>query len=756
MAKKAIEVMLGRMTLQEKIGLLAGYDHWYLNGVERLHIPRIMTSDGPHGLRVTAGGAGGFGKGQPAVCFPSSCLLAATFDAPLLEEVGDCLGQECRALGVQVLLGPAVNLKRSPLCGRNFEFMSEDPYLTGKLAAAYIRGVQKNGVAAALKHYALNNQETNRTRVSARVSERALRELYLRHFEIAVKEADPWTVMAAYNRVNGKPMTGNARLLNRILRKEWGYKGLVMSDWGATGDRVPALKAGLDLEMPGLAARVTERDLIEAVRSGALKERTVNRAAARVLALIEKTVQPKTEGYGAALHHAAAVRAAEGGIVLLKNEGILPLEGGKRYAFIGAFAAAPPYQGGGSSHVAAYRVDSTLDCARDFADITTAEGYRLSGEPDDGLLAEAAAAASGAAACIVFLGLPPAVESEAYDRDDMRLPQNQLDLLDGIAAVCDNVLVVLHNGSPVELPFLPKIKGLVEAYLAGEGVGRAVANVLFGRTNPSGRLPETFPVRLEDNPSYLNFPGGDEVRYDEGVFVGYRYYTSKRVATAFPFGFGLSYTQFAYDGLVCGAESLSAGQTLNVAVRVTNVGARAGAEVVQLYVSPHNTAKMSRPIRELKGFSKVFLQPGESRTVEFCLCQEDFAYYDGAAGGWRVQEEESDVQICGDSQTVLLSAAVRLLAAHGAVSAVTSDTTIGELYAVPSTREFAQWAVDTMSARMLRGNLTGGAEEAHNKFWRNIIFSWPIRLFYTTGVLPSEKYAGILRELNQAIKDTRA
>ena len=514
--ERNVKKIVSQMTLEEKAGMCSGKDFWHLKSVERLGIPEVMVSDGPHGLRKQAENTDhlGINESIKAVCFPTACATACSFDRDLLEEMGSALGKECQAENVSVLLGPAVNIKRSPLCGRNFEYFSEDPYLAGQMAKAHIQGVQKEGVGTSIKHFAANNQEYHRMSASSEVDERTLREIYLAAFETPIKEAKPKTVMCSYNQINGVFASEDPWLLDEVLRKEWGYEGYVMSDWGAVNERVPGLKAGLELEMPASGGE-PDRQIVEAVKNGTLKEEILDRAVERILNVIFDYVDhKKDEVFDMEKDHALAEKVETESMVLLKNEGILPLKKGSRVAFIGAFAKNPRYQGGGSSPINSFRVTGALEAAEGMADITYAEGYGLEkDEIDEALVTEAVKAAKEAEVAVIFAGLPDAFESEGYDRVHMKMPNCQNHLIQEVCKVQPNVVVVLHNGSPVEMPWADEVKGILEAYLGGQAVGAAEAKILFGDANPCGKLAETIPYKLSDNPSYLNFPGdGDQYR----------------------------------------------------------------------------------------------------------------------------------------------------------------------------------------------------------------------------------------------------
>jgi beta-glucosidase len=636
------------LTLDEKASLLSGGDMWHTKAVDRVGLQAWMMCDGPHGLRKrSAGDESGLKHSAPATCFPSGAGLAASWNRGLLEEVAAAVGAEARAEDVGVVLGPAVNIKRSPLCGRNFEYFSEDPLLAGELAKAHIRGLQSRGVGASIKHFAANNQETRRLLSDSRVDERTLREIYLTAFEIAVKGARPWTVMCAYNRINGEYCSQNRKLLTDILRTEWGFDGLVMTDWGACDLRAAGVAAGQDLEMPA-SGGVNDRAVIAAVKSGELPEAAVDLAVDRSLALAAKVAAGAASPapvFDREAHHALARRAAGECMVLLKNDGaLLPLDPDRPVAFIGAFAESPRYQGGGSSHINPTRVENAREAAQAIAPgkVSYAPGYGPDGEAiDAALLAEARRTAAAAEAAVVFIGLTDRIESEGFDRTDLRLPESQLALLRAVAEVQPRVAVVLSNGAPVEMPWLDTVPAVLEAYLGGQASGGAVADLLFGRTNPSGKLAETFPLRLEDTPTYLDFAGpGDAVEYREGVFVGYRWYDARRLPVLFPFGHGLSYTDFAYGGLSADKPVFAAGGTLSVSLEIANTGGRPGQEIVQLYVRPIAPARV-RPVQELKGFAKLELGVGESRRAGFELDDRAFARWGDQ--GWEIDPGEYEL-----------------------------------------------------------------------------------------------------------------
>ena len=640
-----IEKILKELTLEEKAGLCSGADQWHTKAVERLGIPALRLSDGPHGLRYIEDG-----KARAAVCFPTGSALASSFDTALSEKIGAALGKEAKAAGVHTLLGPAVNMKRSPLCGRNFEYMSEDPFLAGEMGAALVNGIQSQGVGACPKHLAANNQEYRRMSVSAQVDEQPLREIYLAAFERIVKNAAPHTMMCSYNRINGVYSSENAWLLDDVLRKEWGYDGIVMTDWAAMAERPKALEAGLELEMPSSFGENDKR-IVAAVRTGTLDEAVLDEAVRRILQWINKetdAVPQSGMGQGKTLEPAEqlAKEAAAQCAVLLKNNGVLPLKKGTKVAFIGGFAATPRFQGGGSSNVAVSSSISALQAAYDIANITYAEGFNTVDDMiDNALQEEAIKAAQDADVAVIFAGLPNAFESEGSDRKNLDIPKSQNQLIRAICTVQQNTVVVFHAGSPVVMPWRDDVSAILYMYLGGQNVGAATVDLLFGDANPSGKLAETFPLRLEDTPCWLDFPGvEDEVCYSEGVYIGYRWYQKRDIPVQYPFGYGLSYTTFRYDSLRLSAQSVKDTDTVTAWVTLTNTGTRSGREIVQLYIAPAGQRRQPRPIRELKAFTKVELKPGETKTVSFTLDKRSFSYFSKRLGDWYVESGEFRIQ----------------------------------------------------------------------------------------------------------------
>lgn len=644
------------MSLQEKSSFASGKDFWHLEASGRHDLPSIMVTDGPHGLRKQNKSSDhvGLNVSVPATCFPTAVALACSWDTDLLEQVGNAIGQECVAEEVTVLLGPGMNIKRHPYCGRNFEYFSEDPLLSGKLAAALINGVQKNGVGTSVKHYAVNNQEKGRMIIDAVVDERTLREIYLRGFEIAVKEAQPWTVMCAYNRVNGTYCSEHDYLLNKILRDEWGFEGLVVTDWGATNDRAEGIRTGLDLEMPS-SGGINDRLVEAAVSNGELDENLLDQAIARnvALSLLGKDLSQNRKDVDLDANHELARHVAAECTVLLKNDNqTLPLNSEQSIALIGAFAEHPRYQGTGSSQVKPTTLDNSLNRFKQIADqVEYARGYDpKSAEEDPVLIAEATGIAQQCDVAVVYVGLPPIYESEGFDRTHLELPEQHHRLVEAVCEANPNTVVVLSNGSPVAMRWVNKPKAILEGYLGGQAGGSAWVDVLFGLREPGGRLAETFPIAVSDVPSDRYFPGDlRQVQYREGLYVGYRYFDSAQRDVLFPFGHGLSYTDFEFGELEI---SQAANQTFQVSLEVRNTGNRAGSEVVQLYV--HDiSASVYRPEQELRAFSKVHLDPGTFERVTLTLTADAFNFYDPDQMKWVIEAGEFELRVGRSSREIL-------------------------------------------------------------------------------------------------------
>ena len=638
-----IEKTLRAMSLEDKVALCEGADFWQTRKFEKYGIPSVFMCDGPHGLRkqdVENTDMLGINKSAPATCFPTAVTLAGSWDTELLEEVGAAIGEEAAAMGVALVLGPGANIKRDPLCGRNFEYFSEDPRLAGKLAAAHIRGLQKNGTGASLKHFAANNREASRFNSDSVMDERTLREVYLPAFETAVKEGRPDTVMCAYNKLGGVHCSDSRALLTDILRGEWGFEGLVVTDWGAMNDRVEGFRAGCDLNMPG-GSDYMFRDVLAAVKSGALPESAVDSCVRRVLEFVGRA---RKSGSGKAdfeAHDALARRAAASGAVLLQNAGALPIGPGKKLALIGEMARTPRYQGAGSSHINPTRITSALEAMPEAA---FAPGCTEGGGTTPELLTEAAAAAKAADIAVVFAGLPDRYESEGFDREDMAMPEGHLRLIEAVAEANPNTVVVLSCGCAVDCAWAERVNAVLYMGLPGQAGGAAVADLLYGRVNPSGKLAETWPFKYSDCPTSESFASGRDCEYREGLYVGYRYYDKAGAAPRWAFGHGLSYTSFSYSGLRVEGRRVSCA--------VTNSGPVPGAEVAQLYVAAPQDG-LHRPLKELRGFKKVFLLPGESAELHFELTERDFAVWQD---GWKVPAGEYEVLIGGGSDSIGLSA----------------------------------------------------------------------------------------------------
>ena len=679
-----VKKLVNELTLEEKASLCSGADFWHTKAIDRLNIPAAMVSDGPHGIRKQESLADHMGVAESikAIGFPTASAMACSFDRDLLHKVGDALGEECVAEDLAVLLGPGINMKRSPICGRNFEYYSEDPVVAGELGAAFVNGVQEHGVGTSLKHFAANNQEWRRMSISAEIDERTLREIYLAAFETVVKKAQPWTIMCSYNRINGVYSCENDWLLNKVLRDEWGFEGLVMTDWGAMDERVPSLKAGLDLEMPDCHGE-TDKLIVKAVQSGELEESVLDTAVERILTMVDKYLTARKDidpasmvhplpssaerGYDVAAHHALARTTAEQSAVLLKNEDILPLQKDKKIAFIGEFAKVPRIQGGGSSHINNTSIESALDAAGD--SVSYAQGFHIDEETtDETLLQEAITLAKESDVAVIFAGLPDSFESEGFDRTHLNMPANQNELIARISEVQPNVVVVLHSGSPIAMPWLDKVAGVLQMYLAGQASGGAAVNLLFGDATPCGKLAETFPLHLEDNPSYLNFPGNREkVCYQEGVFIGYRYCDKKKMDVLFPFGYGLSYTDFTYSNMKVTVNGKNAADVdviketdeIVVSADITNTGNCDGAEIVQLYIKNPVVYEI-RPEKELRDFAKVFLKAGETKTVTFMLNARAFSYYETRIHDWYAESGDYEILLASSSRDIRLQYTVSI------------------------------------------------------------------------------------------------
>ena len=658
-----------KMTLEEKASLCSGHDYWHSEGVPSAGIPSIMLTDGPHGIRKraekTSEKSHSILKGAPAICYPTASATACSWDADLLYKMGQALGDECLKERISVLLGPGVNIKRSPLCGRNFEYFSEDPFLAGEMAAAFINGVQSKGIGTSIKHYAVNNQETRRMTVNAVVDERTLRELYLAPFETAVKKAQPWTVMCAYNRLNGVYCAENKWLLTDVLRRDFGFEGIVVTDWGAENDRVEGLLAGQELEMP-FSGGANDRKIAQAVRDGKISEGFLDQMVDRLIDLAKKSEKVLGDyTYDAAAHHALAREIAGQCMVLLKNEGgLLPLKKNQRVALIGEMAKRPRYQGAGSSQINPTQLDCAYDTmVQEGIAVDYAPGYstdRKNKISDDMLLSEAIAKAKGADVAVLFIGLTDEYETEGNDRKHMQLPPLHNRLVNEVSKVNPNVVVVLAGGAAFELPWADRVPAILHSHLCGQAGGSAAVDILFGDVNPCAKLAETYPMVLADVPSTNYFPGtAVSVEYREGIYVGYRYYDKANVGVRFPFGYGLSYTTFEYSDLALSAGSIKDTDTLTVSFQVKNTGGVDGAEIAQVYVADVDSTIYRAP-KELKGFRKIFLKAGEEKTVSVTLDKRAFAYYNVALGDWHVESGEFKILVGASSRDIRLEGSVEV------------------------------------------------------------------------------------------------
>ncbi len=666
------EAILESLTLEEKASLCSGMTNWLTQKIERAEIPSVWVSDGPSGLRkekVKENGTNVMGESEPSTCFPGAATLACSWDPELCEEVGQAIAEEAKALKVSTVLGPGVNIKRSPLCGRNFEYYSEDPYLAGRMGAGWVHGLEKENVGTSLKHFLANNEEHIRMTVSSVVDERALREIYMPAFEHIVKTEQPATVMCSYNRLNGTYLSENKRMLTDVLRDEWGYEGIVVSDWGAVNNRIDGVKAGLDLEMPGNKG-INDRHLVEAVKDGRLSEEDLDKVALRVIKFACERNAHIVENYKADLekNHKVARKAAANSAVLLKNVGhALPLKKGQNIAVIGQLAKVARYQGAGSSHINATKIVSFTD-ALDGAGqkYEYADGYSLKGDGyKSGLIKKAVKTAKGKDAVVVFIGLTDAFESEGYDRSHLDMPAAHNILVEELLKVNKNVIVVLSCGAPVKLQDWEKdVNGILNLYIGGQATGEAAYDVLFGDVNPSGKLAETFPYRNSDNIVSKYFPMGPRTcEYRESVYVGYRYFDKANKDVRYPFGYGLSYTQFEYSNLKLSASEINEDEELTVSFNVRNTGKVAGAEIAQLYVSDVEST-IYRPVKELKGFKKVYLEAGEEKKIELTLNSRAFAYYNVNINDWHIESGDFDILVGASSRDIRLKDRVNVISAN--------------------------------------------------------------------------------------------
>lgn len=664
--------LIKKMTLEEKASLCVGGSYWKSKGIERLGIPEIVMSDGPHGLRFSKSDPIklGLNDSETSTCFPSGATIANTWNRNLVYKLGKALGKEARSKGVNILLGPAINIKRSPLCGRNFEYFSEDPYLIGSLATEYINGLQSENVGACVKHFAVNNQENRRMTVNVVIDDRTLREIYLKAFQMIIAKAKPWSIMSAYIRLNGVYCTENEYLLNEILRKEWKYKGIVISDWGAENDRVSGIKAGQEIEMPaGSGDGVNE--IISAVKSGDVKEEELDKIVDRILTVAFRGKDNEIKSFDQEKHHKLAEEIAEEAIVLLKNDdNILPIKN-KKIALIGDMVESPRYQGAGSSRIVPYKIENAKDnFEKNGINFEYLKGYERieNKKKDEKLRIEAVKLAKNSEIVVIFAGLTENYETEGLDRTSLNLPENQTKLIDEVCKVNKNVVIVLSNGSPIEMPWKDKVKAIITGYLGGEASGSAMVNCLIGKSNPSGKLTETYPLRLEDTPCFDNFPGTEvSCEYRESIYVGYRYYDKNKLNVLFPFGYGLSYTKFKYSKL----EVDQIGKTIKVSFRIKNIGKVRGKEIAEVYVSQKSPV-IFKPEKELKGFEKVELEPGEEKEVVIKLDKSAFEYYNVEQKKWLVEHGEYFILVGKSSRDIVLKEKIKI---------ISSDKNISKKYA---------------------------------------------------------------------------
>ena len=756
-----IKEIIEKLTLEEKCSLLSGADFWHTKAIERLGIPAIMVSDGPHGLRKQDENAAGVNDSIQAVCFPAACASSASFNRASYAKLGSILADECQAQNVSTILGPAVNIKRSPLCGRNFEYISEDPYLAGELSASYINAVQEKHVGTSLKHFALNDQEYRRLTNSSNCDERTMREIYLKTFEIAVKKSQPATIMHSYNLINGTYAGENPWLISDVLRKEWGFKGLVMSDWGAVSNRVEGVKAGTDLEMPS-SDGINDAKVLKAAKNNPELVKKIDECVFRILRWIYDFEDNRQKGeFNIEQHHKIARELEEDSIVLLKNDGVLPIDPATsgKIAVIGEFAKCPRFQGGGSSHINTKTVSNAFDSLEAFGlKFSYAKGFSAEPPKDKDQAAKEAKTLSEealktAADCdtiLVFAGLPDSFESEGYDRKHMDLPEEQNELIAKLCATGKKVVVILHNGSPVTMPWVKDVNAILELYLGGEAVGEAAANILTGRVNPSGKLAETFPLRLEDTSSFLNFANDKRhTVYSEGIFVGYRWYDARKMDVLFPFGYGLSYTSFEYSNLRLSKSSVSDNDTFTATVTVKNTGKIDGKEIVQLYVSDKTEATV-RPKNELKGFDKVFIPAGKSVDVSFELDKSSFAWYSTDLHDWYAASGKYEIKVGPSSRDLPLSASVEFKTSVKLPLEITFDTPCGDLLKDERTKDILTKVLDSSKNEVDAGSTV--AEEAINEDMRiNMLDAHPLRNLISWSHLSEDVAEKLIADLKRAV-----
>lgn len=741
---------LSQLSLEEKVGLTSGQTFWTTKSVPHADIASVFLADGPHGLRKQSGEANdhlGILEGEPATCFPPAVALGSSWDPELLAEVGKALGREAKAQQVGVLLGPGINMKRDPRCGRNFEYFSEDPLHTGILASAFVAGVQSQGVGTSLKHFAANNQEHDRLRVSASIDERTLREMYLRAFQRVVTEQQPWTVMCSYNKINGTYASEHRWLLSDVLRDEWGFKGVVVSDWGAVQNRPAAIRAGLDLEMPSTNG-LSDELLLEAVRAGEVAEDDLNLSAQRMIELAEKAAAEldDTATFDRDVHHALARDAARRSAVLLKNErSLLPLNPERgTIAVIGELARTPRYQGAGSSQIVPTRLDNALEELQKLsrgASIGFAAGYQLSGKPSGKLVREAVKLAKQSETVVLFLGLPDGFESEGFDREHLDLPQDQLELLAELHTANPNIIAVVSAGGVVRLSnWEHKTPAILMGWLLGQAGGGALADLLFGIAAPSGKLAETIPLRLEDTPAFTNFPGEHgTVNYGEGIFIGYRWYDTRNQPVSYPFGHGLSYTTFEYSGF----KVRSTVEGLEAQVTVKNTGTRAGRETVQLYTALDHS-RVARPRRQLQAFGSVVLEPGKKETLHLKVSRADLSYYSVAAKGWYVEEGEYLIELGASSRDIRATHLLKISGDDEPLE-LTGSSPLGDWLDSETAQPVVQELIDQIVAEQ-----PDIGKMLNNKIMMKMARQMPIQQLVSFGVLGQHQLDLAIARVNSA------
>ena len=751
-----VKELVSKMTLEEKASILTGSDFWHTQGIERLGLKEFMMCDGPNGLRKQEGKSdhlGRFGSIE-TVCYPTASCVAATFDEDLAEKLGKTLGKECVRENVSMLLGPGLNMKRSPVCGRNFEYYSEDPYLAGKLAAAYIRGVQSQGVAACPKHFAANNQEYRRMSGNSTVDERTLHEIYLTAFETAVKEGKPKSIMCSYNKLNGTYMSENKYMLTDVLRDKWGFDGFVVTDWGAGKGAKEGVEAGLDLIMPGPNDDAS-RAVVEAVKAGELDEAKVDAAVTRILEVFnwneenrDADAGPSDESTRKADYDVALELALAGAVLLKNNNKALPIWDDRKVLFVGDFAKNPRYQGSGSSHINSAFVSNAFDCASDKG-ISFVQGYNTKDPSMDYKLRdEAVNAARKFDEIVIFAGLPGSYESEGFDRKNINLPAEQDKLIDELSHLGKKTVVVMHNGAPVAMPWIDNVDAVIDMQLAGDATGEAAVKLLWGESNPCGKLPETYPVKLSDNPSFLNFPGesGNPI-YAEGIYIGYRYYEKKRMQVLFPFGHGLSYSEFEYSNLKVSSDRITDKDTIEVSIDIWNIGRYAGYEVVQLYISDKEST-VSRPLKELKGFKKVYLEPEQKKTVTFTLDKRSFAYYNEKIHDFYVESGDFTIMVGASSNDIRRTASVYVEGTTQIPLHVEKVTAIVDILGTSKGKEILGPVIKSMAEAQAEGGGDDSLGEGGEEMFESMVMEMPIITLASFGIMSMEQVQELIDKLN--------